>query len=65
MPQWVVELLASWKCQFGSHRNIKLWRMVPLCLMRCIWQESNAQNLGNCENSVIELKSFMFKSLYA
>jgi hypothetical protein len=32
MPPWV-ELLASWRGQFGGHRNIEVWRTVSLCLM--------------------------------
>jgi len=30
MPQRVEELLVSWRCQFGSHCNIEVWRMVSL-----------------------------------
>ena len=47
-----------------SHHNIEVWRMVPLCLIWCIWREHNVQNFKDCERTVIELRVIMFKSLY-
>jgi hypothetical protein len=38
--------------------------MIPLCLMWCIWRERNIRNFKDCEKTVIDLKAFMFKSLY-
>jgi hypothetical protein len=40
--QSVVELLASWSGQFGSHCNLEAWRMAPHCVMWCIWRERNS-----------------------
>jgi hypothetical protein len=37
----------------------------PLCLMWCIWRERNTMNFKDCEISTIELKTVMFRSLYA
>jgi hypothetical protein len=59
MPQQVVELLASWKAGL-----VDAWRMVPLCLMWCIWGKHNARHFEDCERMVIELKAMMFKTLY-
>jgi hypothetical protein len=64
--QWVVELLASWRGQSGSHSIIEVWRMVPLCLMSMmwsIWRERNAQNFKDREKMVVELKAILFKTL--
>jgi hypothetical protein len=63
MPQRVVELLASWRGQFGSCCNLEIWRLSPLCLMWCIWRGHNARNFKDCEKSVLELKAII-KFLY-
>jgi hypothetical protein len=44
MHQRMVELLASWRSQFGSHYNIEVQRMGHLCSMWCIWRKYNARN---------------------
>jgi len=64
MPQRVVDLFASWRGQFGSHCNLKVWMLAPLCLMWCIWRERFARNFKDCERSVLELKAILLKSLY-
>jgi hypothetical protein len=64
MPQRVVVLLASWRGHVGNHHNIEVWRMVPLCLMRCIWRKHNTQNFDDYERTEVELKAILFKTLY-
>jgi hypothetical protein len=64
MPQQVVDLLANWRGQFGSHHNIEVHRMVPLYLMWCIWRDCNAQNFEDCNRTVMELKAILFKTVY-
>jgi hypothetical protein len=40
MPRSVQELLASW--WMGGHmRSTVVWKMVPHCILRCIWRERN------------------------
>jgi hypothetical protein len=41
MVQCVVELLACWKGQFRSHYNLEVWKLIPLCLIRCILRKHN------------------------
>jgi hypothetical protein len=41
MPEWVVELLASWMGAFHNSREAGGWGAVPLCLMWVIWRERN------------------------
>ena len=60
MPQKVIELFESWQGKFGRHRNIELWRIVPHCLLWCIWCERNARRFEGCERSMLEFKSFFF-----
>jgi hypothetical protein len=42
MPGSVRELFASWWSGDRS-RSAVVWKMVPLCLMWCIWRERNAR----------------------
>ena len=63
MPRRVVDLLDCWSCNFRRHRNIVIWRMVPHCLLWCIWQEQNARSFEGCERSILEFKSFFFFTL--
>ena len=63
MPKRVKDLLASWQGSFGLHRNVVIWKMVPHCVMWCIWREKNARSFEGCEQSSIKLKSFFLHSL--
>ena len=63
MPQKVIELFESWQGKFGRHRNIELWRIVPHCLLWCIWCERNARRFEGCERSMLEFKSFFLHTL--
>ena len=59
MPLMVIELSESWQGTFGRHRNINFWRLVPHCLMWCIWGERNARCFEGCKQSLLEIKSLM------
>ena len=65
MPLKVVELFESWQGKFGRHRNLFFffWRLVPHCLMWCIWRERNARCFKGCERSLLEIKSFFLHTL--
>ena len=47
----------------GKHIALKIWRLVPLCLMRCLWRERNARSFEDRENGLLELKKMMLQSL--
>ena len=63
MPHKVIELFESWQGKFGQHCNLDFWRLVPHCLLWCIWRERNARNFEGCERSALEIKSFFFFAL--
>uniref|UniRef100_A0A2N9HMD7 Uncharacterized protein n=1 Tax=Fagus sylvatica TaxID=28930 RepID=A0A2N9HMD7_FAGSY len=63
MPRHVLQLWASWQGHFGDHRNMVVWRMVPCCVMWCIWRERNARHFEDCERSVLDLKLLFFQTL--
>ena len=63
MPHKVIELFESWQGKFGRHRNIDFWRLVPHCLIWCIWHERNARSFEGCEHSTLEIKYFFLQTL--
>ena len=63
MPQSVVGLLACWLGQFGRHRNGNIWRIIPHCLMWCLWKERNSRCFEDIERSIPDLKLFFFRTL--
>ena len=63
MPNKVVDLMACW-WYGGNSRSVVVWKMMPLCLMWCVWRERNDRNFDNLERTLEEIKSFFFYSLF-
>ena len=63
MPLKVMELFESWQGKFKWHCNIDLQRLLPHCLMWCIWSERNARCFERCEWSSLKIKSFFLHTL--
>ena len=63
MPMSVVGLFACWQGRFGRHRNGDIWKVVPHCLMWCIWKERNSRCFEDNERSVPDLKLLFFRTL--
>ena len=49
MPLKVFELFESWQGKFRQNCDIVFWKLVPHCLMWCIWIERNARCFEGCE----------------
>ena len=64
MPHTVLELFEAWQGKFAWHRHIDVWRLVPHCLIWCIWRERNARSFEGCEHSLLEIKSFLLLTLF-
>jgi hypothetical protein len=64
MPRMVLELLTSWGASCGYGPVQEVWRLVPLCLMWCIWQERNVWHLEDVETSMVELRKRLLNMLY-
>jgi hypothetical protein len=64
MPSSVKELLASWwSC--GRSRSAVVWKMVPSCIMWCIWSERNNRYFEDSSRSIEELLHlFLFTLFY-
>jgi len=64
MPRWVVDLFACWWTD-GCSRSAVVWKMVPCCLLWCLWRERNDRQFEDKERTIEELISFFFYSLYS
>ena len=64
MPHTIFELFEAWQGKFARHRHIDVWRLVPHCLIWCIWCERNARSFEGCEHSLLEIKSFFLHTLF-
>ena len=63
MPNTVLELFKAWQGKFAWHRRIDVWKLVPHCLIWCIWHERNARIFEVCERSLLQIKSFFLHTL--
>jgi hypothetical protein len=43
----VVDLFACWLTT-GSSRSVAVWKMVPLCVLWCLWRERNDRCFEDC-----------------
>jgi hypothetical protein len=64
MPRRVLELLSSWGASFGYGPAKEVWRLVPLCLMWCLWWERNARHFEDVKTSMLELRKCLLNTLY-
>ena len=63
MPMRVVDLLGCWRKMQGCHQVAAMWKMIPLCIMWCIWMERNVRCFEDKERTLAELKNFFFHTL--
>ena len=50
--------------QFWRYSEYGCWRMVPHCVMWCLWRERNARHFEDSERSIVDLKLLFFQTLY-
>jgi hypothetical protein len=60
MPQSVLELFCSWLGNRGRHESILIWKMIPHCLIWCLWRERNSRHFEDSARTAFELKLFFF-----
>ena len=63
MPSSVVGLFACWQGHFGRLRNGVIWKIVPPCLMWCIWKERNNRCFEDAERTIPDIKLLFFRTL--
>jgi hypothetical protein len=59
MPRLVVDLFACWWTA-DIIQSVVVSRMVPLCLLWCLWREKNDGCFEDCDGTLEELKSLFF-----
>jgi hypothetical protein len=64
MPRRVVDLFACWWTG-GRSQSVVVWKMVPCCLLWCLWRERNDKLFEDKKITIEELISFFFLSLYS
>jgi hypothetical protein len=63
MPSGVVNLLQCW-WSGGRPRNAVVWKMVPHCIMWCIWSKRNKRYFDDSESGREDLLHSFFTTLY-
>ena len=64
MPCSVRDLFDCWQGCLKSHPCLGIWRLVPHCVLWCIWRERNDRHSEDCEWTMLEFKLFFFQTLY-
>jgi hypothetical protein len=64
MPRTVMDLFSCWMGQLGQHDSVLVWKMVPHCLIWCLWHERNTRHFEDSERHIHELKLFFFHTLF-
>jgi hypothetical protein len=63
MPRSVLDLFSCWLGQLGHHDHALVWKMIPHCVLWCLWRERNARLFDDSERHLPELKLFFFHTL--
>ena len=59
-----VEDLYARRWTGGRSRSAVVWKMIPLCLMWCLWIERNARCFEDATRTLEELTHFFFFTLF-
>ena len=63
MPRSVVDLLTCWMGSLGNSEAGKVWKMIPHCIMWCLWRERNDRTFNGVEKSIPALKFYFLHTL--
>ena len=63
MPSGVVNLLQCWWSRGRSH-SAKVWKIVPHCIMWCLWSERNKRFFDDSKSSQEDLLHFFFTTIF-
>ena len=63
MPSGVVNLLQCW-WSGGRPSSAVVWKMVPHCIMWCLWSERNKRFFDDSKSSQEDLLHFFFTTLF-
>jgi hypothetical protein len=63
MPHGVMNLLQCW-WSGGHSQSAVVWKMVPLCIMWCLWSERNRRFFEDSKRSLDDLLHFFLITLF-
>ncbi|KAG2724440.1 hypothetical protein I3760_01G016600 [Carya illinoinensis] len=63
MPKDVVDLMVGWKGLKGCKKAASVWKMIPPCLMWCLWIERNRRCFDDKERTLEDLRVFFMGTL--
>ena len=64
MLRSVLDLLTCWLGNLGRHMCIVIWRVVPHCVIWCLWWERSTHHFEDCERTIPMLKFLFFQTLF-
>ena len=64
MPSSVLDQFTCWLRALGQKAAGLVWKMVPHCVIWCLWHERNACFFDDTGRQVHELKLLFFHSLF-
>jgi hypothetical protein len=64
MPRTVRDLINCWPGALGCCRHAEIWKIVPHCLMWCIWRERNLWTFEGKEVSSPDLQYLFYRLLF-
>jgi len=63
IPRRVVDLFSCW-WKAGRSRSAAVWKMVPICILWCVWKERNLRCFEDLENSMENIVASFLHLLY-
>ena len=63
MPRGVVDLISCWNGCKGRQEAGKIWKVIPHCIMWCLWCERNARSFNGEEVSIPALKHRLLQTM--
>jgi len=63
MPRRVLDLFACWWTS-GRPRSAAIWKMVPTCILWCVWNEKNNRCFKDLERSLDDILTSFLHALY-
>jgi hypothetical protein len=63
MPKRVIDLIACW-WKAGRPMSVVVWKMVPICILWCVWKERNLRCFEDKENFMEDIVASFFHMLY-
>jgi len=63
MPRRVIDLFSCW-WKARRPRSATVWKMVPICILWCVWKERNLRCFEDMENSLEDIVASFLHMLY-